>query len=181
MISQLDKLLSWGNNCFVDILCFYQYYAAVAPNSPFLMTQLLDYFPGGVDDCAGWVIRKWNDLNFMFENGLRYDKHQLNQFVYGGRGIGWGNLTLFFCFHCWALGKEHLTIYVLVFFFVFFLFLNTCTWIFINQSLENGKLIQGSKICTNYYIYNLYVLMVWILALFTNLLIKIQVSVGWHG
>ncbi|XP_078318520.1 phosphatidylinositol-glycan-specific phospholipase D-like isoform X1 [Crassostrea virginica] len=49
-----------------------EYYAAVAPNSPFLMTQLLDYFPGGVDDCAGWVIGKWNDLNFMLENGLSH-------------------------------------------------------------------------------------------------------------
>ena len=138
MISQLDKLLSWGNNCFVDILCFYQYYAAVAPNSPFLMTQLLDFFPGGVDDCAGWVIGKWNDLNFMLENGLRYVFHQLNQFVYGGRGIGWGNLILFFCFHS-SLGPWQRTPHFLCF------NLNTCTWIFINQSLENGKLIWVQK------------------------------------
>ncbi|XP_052686542.1 phosphatidylinositol-glycan-specific phospholipase D-like [Crassostrea angulata] len=46
-----------------------EYYAAVAPSSPFLMTQLLDYFPGGVDDCAGWVGRKWQDLSFMLEKG----------------------------------------------------------------------------------------------------------------
>ncbi|XP_048759928.1 phosphatidylinositol-glycan-specific phospholipase D-like isoform X2 [Ostrea edulis] len=64
-------------NCTVTRLIFLlkekikvsEYYAEVAPRSPFLVTQLLDYFPGGVDDCVGWVRRKWQDLTLMLENG----------------------------------------------------------------------------------------------------------------
>ncbi|XP_061167828.1 phosphatidylinositol-glycan-specific phospholipase D-like [Saccostrea echinata] len=49
-----------------------EYYVEVAQSSPFLMTQILDYFPGGVDDSAGWMTRKWVDLTFMLENGISH-------------------------------------------------------------------------------------------------------------